>query len=167
MIVIGRISRCVGIRGEVKIVPLTDDPERFAGLETVWVGPDESRAEQCTIATVRTTRSGVVLKMREIGSRLAAEMRRGSYVYVADANALKPPPGSYFIHDIIGMEVSTDQGELVGVVKDVLKLPANDVWVVVRGKTEILLPATKNVIVSVDVRRRVVVIHPMEGLLES
>jgi 16S rRNA processing protein RimM len=166
MIAVGRISKSVGIRGEVSVVPLTDDPQRFAGLETVWIGRDEATSEQYTIASVRLARSAVILKLNEIESRTVAETKRGEFIYVEEKDTSAPPAGSYFIHQIIGMEVFTDNGEAVGVIREVLQLPANDVWVVVRGKKEILIPAIKEIIASVDVQRRTVVIHPMEGLLE-
>jgi 16S rRNA processing protein RimM len=166
MIAVGRISKSVGIRGEVTVIPLTDDPQRFARLETVWIGRDEATSEQYTIASVRFARSAVILKLNEIESRTVAETKRGNFVYIDSKDTWIPPAGSYFIHDIVGMEVLTDQGEVVGDIKEVLQMPANDVWVVARGKNEILIPAVKEVIVSVDMQRRTVVIHPMEGLLE-
>lgn len=72
----------------------------------------------------------------------------------------------YFIHDIVGMNVLTEAGGQIGIVREVMQLPANDVWVVASGDKEILIPAIKEVIRSVDLQRRVVVIRPMEGLLE-
>ena len=167
MIAIGRVARSVGIRGEMNILPLTDDPERFTELKKVWIGPDEATLEQCTISSVRLARSGVIIKLKEIETRAAAESKRGSFIFIAEQDTGKLPAGRYFIHDIVGMEVSTSGGEVVGVIKEVLQLPANDVWVVVQGKREILIPAIKNVVASVDVKRRAVVIHPMEGLLEA
>jgi len=166
MIAVGKVAKSVGIRGEVKIVPLTDYPERFAELNQVWIGPDDATLEQCTISSVRPTRSGVSVKLREIETRAAAERKRGCYLYITEQETSKPPAGRYFIHDIVGMEVSTNGGEVLGMIKEVLQLPANDVWVVVRGKREILIPAIKDVIASVDVKRRAVVIRPMEGLLD-
>lgn len=166
MIAVGRISKSVGIRGEVTVIPLTDDPQRFGRLEKVWIGRDEATSEQYTIASVRLARSAVILKLNEIESRTIAETKRGNLVYIDLKDTWIPPAGSYFIHDIVGMEVVTDQGEVVGDIKEVLQMPANDVWVVTQGKKEILIPAVKEVIVSVDMQRRTVVIHPMEGLLE-
>jgi 16S rRNA processing protein RimM len=166
MIAVGRISKSVGIKGELKVVPLTDDPHRFSRLTTVWIGRDEETSERCTISSVRISEGGVLLKLKEVGSRTDAERRRNSFVFIPEKDASGPSKGSYYIHEIIGMEVSTDRGEALGRVRDVLKLPGNDVWVVLCGKREILIPVTKEIIASVDVEGRAIVIHPIEGLLD-
>jgi 16S rRNA processing protein RimM len=166
MIAVGRISKSVGIEGELKVVPLTDDHRRFSKLSTVWVGRDEATSERCTISSVRIAGGSVVLKLKEVGSRTDAERRQNSFVFIPEEEASGPAKGSFYIHDIIGMEVSTDQGKALGSVRDVLQLPANDVWVVLRGKKEILIPATKEIIASVNVKKREIVIHPIEGLLD-
>jgi 16S rRNA processing protein RimM len=166
MIAVGRVSKSVGIKGELKVVPLTDDPHRFSRLTTVWIGRDEASSERCTISSVRITGGKIFLKLKEVGSRTDAESKRNTFVFIPEKDAPGPPNGSYYIHDIVGMEVSTDQGETLGRVRDVLQLPANDVWVVLCGKKEILIPATKEIIASVDAKKRAIVIHPIEGLLD-
>jgi 16S rRNA processing protein RimM len=166
MIAVGRITKSVGIKGELNVAVLTDNPKRFEKLKSVWIGTDEAGAERYTVLSVRMSRSGVVLKTKEIQSRLAAEAQRGRFVFAAAKDAITLTRGSYFIHDIVGMNVLTEAGEQIGIVRDVMQLPANDVWVVAAGEKEILIPAMKEVIRSVDVQRRVIVIRPMEGLLE-
>jgi 16S rRNA processing protein RimM len=106
------------------------------------------------------------MKLKEIESRGAADQRRGEFVFVEEKDKTVPKKGSYFIDDIIGMKVVTDEGDEIGTVTEVMKLPANDVWVVTGGKSEILIPAIKKVIRSVDLQRRTVVIRPLEGLLD-
>lgn len=166
MIAVGRIAKSVGIKGELKVVPLTDDPGRFARLTTVWIGRDEAGSERCTINAVRISDGGIFLKVNELSSRTDAESKRNNLIFVLEQDASGPPEGSYYIHDIIGMEVSTDRGEVLGKVREVLLLPANDVWVVQHGKKELLIPATREIIASVDGERRTIVIHPIEGLLD-
>ena len=166
MIAVGRITRGVGLKGELNVSLLTDSSERFDQLKTVWIGTDESLAGKHAVVDVRKTNSAVVLKLKDVDSRTAADGFRGQMVFVASKDAVAPKKGSYFIHDIIGMEVETETGEQIGIVQDVMQLPANDVWVVVKGDKEYLIPAIKDVIRSVDVQRRRVVIRPLEGLLE-
>lgn len=166
MIAVGKVSKSVGIRGEVKVVPFTDDPQRFNGLQSVWLGTSEAPLEHLNVVSVRVERSSVALRLEGVDSRTAADAKRGKIVYVAEEEAVTPPKGSYFIHDIIGMDVRTESGEVVGAVKEVLQLPANDVWVVMKGEKEILIPAIKQVIKSVDLKRRAIVIHAIEGLLD-
>jgi len=166
MIAVGRITRGVGLKGELNVALLTDSSERFEKLKTVWIGTEESLAGKHAVAAVRMTNSAVVLKIKDIDSRTAADAFRGQIVFVASRDAVAPKKGSYFIHDIVGMSVETEAGERVGTLQEVMQLPANDVWVVVDGGKEFLIPAIKDVIRSVDVQRRRVVIRPLEGLLE-
>jgi 16S rRNA processing protein RimM len=165
MIAVGRITKSVGIRGEVRVAILTDRPERFTKLKGVWCGSDETTAVWRQILSVRIDRSAVVLKLNEIDSRSVADEHRGDYLFVDEKDIVAPAKGSYFIHEIIGMKVVTEAGEEVGIVRDVMELPANDVWVVTSGTKEFLIPAIKKVIRQVDLKSRTVVIRPLEGML--
>ena len=166
MIAVGRITKSVGLRGEFRVAMLTDNPERFANLKTVWCGTDETTAVRFSILSMRIERSAVVLKLKAIDSRSLADEHRGEYLFVESKDTITPGKGSYFIHDIIGMKVVTEAGEEIGRVRDVMELPANDVWVVSSGTKEILIPAIKEVIRQVDLNGRTVVIRPLEGMLE-
>jgi 16S rRNA processing protein RimM len=166
MIAVGRITKGVGIKGEVRISLLTDNPDRFARLKVVWCGKDEATSVRCSVLAVRIEPRAVVLKLKEIESRSSADEHRGDFLFVKTQETVRPGKGSYFIHEIVGMNVSTETGDDVGTVTDVMELPANDVWVVTSGDKEFLIPAIKEVIRSVDVERRVVVIRPLEGMLE-
>jgi 16S rRNA processing protein RimM len=166
MIAVGRITKSVGIKGEVRAAMLTDSPERFAKLKAIWCGADEKAAVRFSILSMRIERSAVVLKLKDIDSRTLADEHRGEYLFVETRDVVTPAKGSYFIHDIIGMKVVTEAGEEVGSVQDVMELPANDVWVVTSGTKEFLIPAIKEVIRQVDLNARTVVIRPLEGMLE-
>jgi 16S rRNA processing protein RimM len=166
MIAVGRITKSVGIKGEVRVSMLTDSPERFAKLKAVWCGADETTAVRCSILSMRIEQSAVVLRLKEIDSRSLADEHRGKFLFIESKDVVTPAKGSYFIHDIIGMKVVTEAGEDVGSVRDVMELPANDVWVVAVGTKEFLIPAIKEVIRQVDLKSRTVVIRPLEGMLE-
>jgi 16S rRNA processing protein RimM len=166
MIAVGRITKSVGLKGEVRVAMLTDSPERFTRLKSVWCGTEEATAVRFSILSMRIEPSAVVLKLKEIDSRTLADEHRGEYLFVEAKDTVAPGRGSYFIHDIIGMKVVTEAGEEVGNVRDVMELPANDVWVVTSGTKEILIPAIKEVIRLVDLKGRSVVIRPLEGMLE-
>lgn len=166
MIAVGRITKSVGIKGEVRVAMLTDSPDRFAKLNAVWCGRDETTAVRYSILSMRMEPSAVVLQLKEVDSRTLADEHRGEYLFVEVKDTVRPKKGSYFIHDIIGMKVMTEAGEMVGSVRDVMELPANDVWVVSSGAKEFLIPATKEVIRVVDLNGRTVVIRPLEGMLE-
>lgn len=165
-IAVAQISRSVGIRGEVKLHSLARDAARFAKLHNVRVGRDESETQQFNVESVRFVSSNVVIKFWGIDTRTQADGLRGQFVYVSERQAVKPVTGSYFIHDIVGMKVVNEKGTEVGTVKEVYQLPANDVWLVVQNSKEMMLPAIKDVIKSVDVEGGVIVIREMEGLFE-
>lgn len=166
MIAIGQIARSNGIRGEVRVNLLTDDPERLQQLTHVWIGCDEATTQRFNIERVRFHRGQAVVKFGSIDNRSAADGLKEQFVFIEEKYAVALAQGSYFIHDIVGMEVSTEAGVKVGRVDEVWQMPANDVWVVRADGKEILLPAINDVIRSVDVSRRMIVIRPMEGLLE-
>lgn len=166
LVAVGQILRGVGIRGEVKLLSLSQDASRFKKLGAVRVGKNESETQKLVVESVRFLPTSVVLKFEGIDSRTQADQFRGQFVYVPQREAVKPSKGSFFIHDIMGMKVMKEDGMVVGTVKEVYQLPANDVWVVEQDAREIMLPAIKDVIKSVDVERGVIVIRPMEGLLD-
>jgi 16S rRNA processing protein RimM len=166
MIAIGQIVRSNGIRGEVRLNLLTDHPERLQQLTHVWVGPEENRARQLAVERVRLHRHQAVLKLKSIESRDAADSLKEQFVFIHEQQALPLANGSYFIHEIVGMQVTTDEGRNLGTVEEVWQMPANDVWVVRRNGEEILLPAIRDVIRSVDRQQRAIVIHALEGLLD-
>ena len=166
MIAIGQIAKSNGVRGAVNIRSLTDDAQRFTKLKAVWIGRAEEKATRYEVESVRVQNERVVLKLHNVNDRNAADDLREQIVFVQENEAVKPRKGSYFIHDLIGMEVLTEEGEVVGQVKDVWQMPANDVWVVRNNGKEVLVPAVKEFIKSVDAERRTIVIHAVEGLLE-
>lgn len=167
MIAIARILKAVGIQGELKLEPLTHDLTRFESLRSVRVGVDEDRLVSRSIEEVRVVGGFVYLRFQGIQDPDQANMLRGHYLYVEEEQAVRPPHGAYFIHDIIGLTVVTTDGRVIGRIRDVLVFPANDVWVVECGEEEVLLPAIKDVIRQVDIQGGRVVIHAMEGLFED
>ena len=166
MIAIGRIAKSNGIRGEVRVNSLTHDSKRFSKLKTVMVGAKEDDLRRYAVESVRFNRTQAVLKFGGIDTRDAADAMREQFLFVEETKAVSPKKGSYFIHDIVGMEVVMENGEVVGNVTDVWPMPANDIWVVQRNGKELLIPAVKEFIRGVDTKKRTIVIHAMEGLVE-
>jgi 16S rRNA processing protein RimM len=166
VIAIGRISKPIGTRGEVKILPLTDDSQRFLNVSSVWVGHDATDAEVKKIRKVRLDARQVVAKFDGIESVEEAEKIRDKYLFVQKEDIVKLQKGTYFVDDVIGCEVVTEEEINVGVITDLLSLPMNDVWVVKNGTKEILLPAVKAIIRQVDIEQKRITIHALDGLLE-
>jgi 16S rRNA processing protein RimM len=166
MIAIGRITKSVGVKGEVNIEALTDDANRFLDVESVFVGTAEDTARKYSLKVVRKSRSGVVAKLGGMDTREQSEVAKGNFVFLQSDQARRPSPGSYFLHELAGLKVVTEDGTEVGVVKEVLRLPGGDTWVVNSGTREIMIPGVKEFIRSVDLRDRKVIIHPIDGLLD-
>jgi 16S rRNA processing protein RimM len=166
LIAIGKCAKPIGTRGEIKIVPLTDDTKRFQNLQSVWVGHDETRAKSYSVTSVRVEAQQVVLRLQGITSSEQAGELRNTYIFLPQEKTVMLRAGSYFMDDVLECEVVTEEQVLVGRVTDILSLPANDVWVVRKDTKEILIPAVKEIIRKVDVKMKRITIHALEGLLE-
>lgn len=170
LILVGRIVREHGVMGELKVVPETDDPERFEAFGVVHVGASSETARPYTVRNVRyqTTKRGqlVVLALEGIDTREAAAGLRQAGVF-ADEAALPPlDDDEIFLHDLIGLRVRTASGEEVGVVDDVLETPAHLTLRIRRpGQADALVPVVPAFVAETDLEAGVLVLTPIEGLL--
>ncbi len=166
MLRVGVISSTHGVRGEVKVYPTTDDPNRFKKLKTVVldISPEPVTLH---IESVRFFKNMVILKFKEFQSLNEVERYKGKDLLIGREQAVKLGPDENFIIDLIGLKVVTDEGEDFGVLKDVLKTGANDVYII-QGKEgkEYLFPAIKQCILNVDLESRTILVHIMDGLLD-
>ncbi len=150
-LLIGQVLRPQGIKGLVKVRPDTDDPERFLDLETVFVKQGEAYTEM-PVDEISVREDGVYLRLNGVSDRDAAEKQRNLMLYVDRAHAVELGEDETFICDLIGCKVIDLQGNELGTVKDVLQPGGNDVYVIKTPKGEMLLPALKHVIPTVDVK---------------
>lgn len=168
---IGRIIRSHGVRGEMKVVPETDDPARLLELESVFVGENEDAAVQYDVTMARTQQSkkGIVVLMSLAGvdGRDAADALRHQSVFAAQ-NELPPlEEGEYYLHDLVDCDVETVEGDHVGRLKEVMELPAQNIYVIARtGKPDVMVPAVPAFIEKVDVDANRIVINSIDGLLD-
>lgn len=166
LVAIGKIIGVFGIRGEMKIAPMTYSVERFTRGLPVWIGPDET-ADQCrSITKIRMKGSDLVIQCEGIETRSEAERYVGDYLFVDREHRITLPPRTWFISDIIGLTVTDERGTPIGIITDVLPLPAHHVYVVHQGNREFLIPAIPSVVQHVDIEKRLMVIHVLDGLLE-
>lgn len=152
-ITIGQVLKATGIRGEFKVKPLTDNAERYKKLKLVYIGGVPRK-----ITSMRFDADFVYLKVAGIEDRTAAETMRDAYVEIDRINAVELEEGSYFISDVIGCKVFTDDGAEVGKVTDVSQYGAADVYTVSDGKKTVRFPFLKKLIVKVDVEAGVIVL---------
>lgn len=151
-LLIGEITRPQGVRGEMRVRPYTDDPMRFEDLDEVYVkrgGKYEARG----ITFVRLNSDDVVIiRMDGVGDANAVEALRGEKLYVDREHAVELPEDADFIVDLIGCRVTDDEGNDYGKITDVMQPGGNDVYVISGKRGEVLVPALKSVVISVDTK---------------
>lgn len=164
---VGVITQTHGIRGEVKVFPTTDDVNRFKKLKEVTLDNGKERLV-LEIEGVKFFKQYVILKFKGLDSINDIEKYKRAKLLVNRENAVRLRKNEYFIADLIGMEVMTDEGRRLGTLKDVLLTGANDVYVVERENgVEVLLPAIKECILEVDMEKGCMTVHVLDGLLEE
>jgi 16S rRNA processing protein RimM len=163
---VGVITSTHGVRGEVKVFPTTDDMNRFKKLKTVILDTGKEH-KTLNIESVKFFRNMVILKFKGFDNINDVEMWRQKDLLITRDQAVKLSPDENFIVDLIGLTVMTDEGEKLGVMKDVLQTGANDVYIVkmADGK-EVLLPAIKDCILNVDLEKGEMLVHVLDGLLD-
>jgi 16S rRNA processing protein RimM len=160
---IGRIIRPHGVHGEMAVEVLTDFPERFDSIEVVYVG-DALEATAWQVRATRWNKNRILLKLQGCEDRTAAERLHGLLVQIPIEEAMPLPEDEYYAYELIGLDVMTVEGENLGRVSDVLFTTANDIYVVVGPRGQILLPAIADVIERVDLDAGQMVVRLLEGL---
>jgi 16S rRNA processing protein RimM len=159
-VVVGRVARPHGVRGEVSVHVLSENPERFAPGSVVFLEDGRS----LTVERSRPHGGRLLVRFREVGDRNTAEQLRGRFLLVPETMLPKLPEGSWWPHQLEGCDVITESGRSLGALTEVLFAPANDVWVAARDGGETLIPVLKDVVVSVDLRGRRIVVREIPGL---
>lgn len=164
---VGVISSTHGIRGEVKVFPTTDDPGRFKKLKHIILdtGKEQKNLE---ITGVKFFKQFVILKFKGIDNINDIEKYKGKSLYVTRENAVRLKKDEYFIADLVDMQVFLEDGTFFGVLTDVMKTGANDVYCIqTQEHGEVLIPAIGECILDVDVEGQKMTIHLMPGLVEN
>lgn len=162
---VGIITQTHGIRGEVKVFPTTDDAARFKKLKEVILDNGKERLTM-TIEGVKFFKKFVILKFKGYDSINDIEKYKNAKLIVPRDKAVKLQKGEYFVADLIGMQVVTEDGLAFGVLKTVLETGANDVYVIeTKEQKEVLLPAIKECILDISMDKAVMTVHIMDGLL--
>lgn len=164
---VGVITQTHGIKGEVKVFPTTDDATRFKKLKEVIMDTDRERLHM-EIESVKFFKQYVIVKFKGYDSINDVERYKNAKLYVTRDKAVHLKKDEYFVADLIGMQVVTEEGETFGTLKDVMATGANDVYVVKRddgNEAEVLLPAIRECIKKIDMETGVITVHIMDGLL--
>jgi 16S rRNA processing protein RimM len=153
MLRVGQVRGAFGVAGAVKVEPLTDHEDRLQAGAEVWLAGTPRRIEWA-----RARPAGVVLKLTGVDDRTLAGLQAGRYLEVPLSEARPLPEGAWYHHQLLGLRVRSESGRQLGEIVDVLERPANDVWVARAGRSELLVPATKDAVLAVDLGRSEVVV---------
>ena len=162
---IGQIVNTFGIKGFVKVNPFVNDILRFDDLKKVYIKKQKALKE-LEVEDVKYHKNMVLVKFKGIDRVEEAEMLRNAYLEVDRENAIDLQEGEYFIADLLGVEVITDEGKVLGRLEDIFNTGSNDIYVVKDelGK-QILLPAISEVIKEINLQEKKIVVHLLEGLI--
>lgn len=163
-LIIGRVIKPHGVRGEIRVEPHTELPERFNWLESVFVGLDHP--EQVAVESVRFHKNWILLKLAGFDNREEAQALRSQWLQIPEEKALPLAEGQYYLYQVIGLDVFTDKDEHLGQVAEVMETGANNVFVVKGDKGEVLIPDIEDVILNIDFDKQRMTIHLLPGLVD-
>lgn len=162
---IGKIISSHGIKGEVKVYPLTDDVSRFDLLKGVYIGDKKLKVQ---VERVKYHKNLVILKFKEFNDINQILIFKDSSLYVDEEERVNLPEDHFFIYDLVGCQVLDTKLQQIGTLTDVIQGHRNDVYVIkdLDGEKEYLIPAVKAFIVDVNIPLKQIIIDPIEGMIE-
>ena len=163
---VGIFTSTHGVHGEINLYPTTDDPDRFYKGLPLYLATGREMLP-LTVSSVKHFKGMVILKFEGFDSINDIEKYKGAELYVDREHALPLAENEYYIADILGAEVWSDEGEKIGILSEVLTTGANDVFEVKRPhEKNALFPVIPECVLSVDTKEKKVVVHIMKGLLD-
>nr|WP_300005368.1 ribosome maturation factor RimM [Tissierella sp.] len=162
-IVVGKIVNTHGIRGEVKIYPYTDDIERFSDLKNIYIGEDKLSVE---IDNVKYHKNMILTKLKEFDNINEVLKFKEELVFIHENEKVELPKDNYFIYELIDCKVFDLEGNSLGYISDVLQNSSNDIYIIKDNGKEYLIPAVKEFIKEVNIEKKIIIIDPIEGMIE-
>jgi len=166
LITIGKAVKPFGVKGEMKIEPMTDFPERFKELGRVYLVSPAGHELVCTVRSVRYAGETPIILFSGYDAPEKAKELNGWFLKVPESETVPLPEGQYYWYELMGMDVFSESGEKLGAIVDIFETGSNDVYVMKRGRQEVYIPATKEVIRQVDRKAKRMIIHLSDGLME-
>ncbi|MBW1976050.1 MAG: 16S rRNA processing protein RimM [Deltaproteobacteria bacterium] len=164
MVPVGKIVRAHGIKGSVKVLPYGESLEYARKGDVIYEG---SQFLAYTIRSVQRHKRCWIITFEEIRDRSSAEELVGSELYIPEDSLPETDEDEYYYYQLIGLRVETTQGKFLGILRNIIETGANDVYVVIKDKHEILIPAINDVIKSVDLELGIMIVDPPEGLVDD
>lgn len=166
-VIIGRIVGVHGIRGGIKVQATDMSGSNIRSCSSVLVGKDGERGKWLRITQVGRAGRSIVVQFEGICNRDQAELLRGCTLKIHSDQCRPLPENSYYVYDLIGLDVQKQDGQRIGTVQDVLCMTAQHVLVIDANGKEVLVPAVKAFVKKVDLNNRLVIVHPIEGMLDG
>lgn len=162
---VGQITNTHGVRGGLKVFPLTDYNERFEELEWVYI---EGYEEKFIIRQVKYKKNFVILFFKDHWDINAVEKYKGKYLFIDECQRRELPEDTYYISDIIGLEVYTTENVYLGKIMDILQAGSNEVYIIKKDENsqEIMIPAVREFVPEINLEARKVIVSPIEGMIE-
>ncbi len=163
--IIGKIINTHGIKGEVKVFPLTTSIDRFDYLKTAYIGEKKLKVE---LEKVKYHKNLAILKFKEYNDINEILALKDNFIYVDEEGIVVLPKNHFFIYDLLESQVFDLESNLIGTIVDVIQGPSNDVYVVksIGKDKDYLIPAVKQFIINVNVADKKVIVNPIEGMIE-
>jgi 16S rRNA processing protein RimM len=165
-VTVGQIVRPFGVRGQVKVRPLSDVPGRLEALTDVQLVAKDGRVLDTSVTTVRRAGTEFIVGFAGLATPEEAKVWSGGLVQAARGTAPALPTGQYYECDLVGLDVQSDNGQPLGVLEEIWELPGNHIFVVRQGSKETLIPAAKQWVTAVDLDRRVMTVRILGGMDE-
>ncbi len=165
LLLIGKVVRPHGIRGELKIESYSESPSTFSKGRRLYFYTREGELEEKELISVRPHKKFFLIKVKDINDRNKAEEYRNVKIYI-EKSILEKEEGEYFWYELIGLDVYLVSGEYIGKIENILPTGSNDVYIVGKEEKEYLIPAIEDVVKEIDIERKKMIIEPLEGLLE-
>lgn len=161
---IGKIAGTHGLKGTLRVFPTTEEPSRFELLKQIII-ENKGKRETFHIEKIAYHKKFVLVTVRELKDINDAELYKGASIWIPEKDALPLEENEYYMRDLYGLTVFTEQGEELGILADIYKTGANDVYAVRKeGQKDILIPAIKQCILSVDIENHKMIVKLLEGL---
>ncbi len=163
--VVGNIINSHGIKGEVKVYPLTNDIDRFSYLKSAYIGEEKFKVH---IHGVKYHKGIVILKFKEFDDINHILKFKGMSIFVDEENRVVLAKDNYFIYELIDCQVFNVSGDELGYISNVIQAASNDVYVIkdIPNNKEYMIPAVKQFIKEVDIEKKKIIIDPIEGMIE-
>lgn len=162
-----QIRKSFGLKGELKVESFSRTAEELQQLERVLLGGHEAKTEPCEIESVRMRGDDIYVKLRGVDDKNGADLLRGQYLFVEEKLRKKLPKDKFYIDELIGCSVVSENGAAFGTIRSVDAYPAQMVYTIRTKKGDVMLPAVREFVLNVDVEKKEIVVRPPEGLFHG